>query len=53
VVLAPIFGHANDSRALKTLQDVFLNCRIIAINCEALVWGMGTIHCVTQQQPKY
>jgi len=52
VVLAPIFGHANDSRALKTLQAVFPNRRIIAINCEPMVWGMGTIHCVTQQQPK-
>ena len=52
VVLAPIFGHANDSRALKTLQVVFPNRRIIAINCEPMVWGMGTIHCVTQQQPQ-
>ncbi|HEX4898951.1 MAG TPA: agmatine deiminase family protein [Pyrinomonadaceae bacterium] len=51
VVLAPIFGHANDKRALDTLQRVFPTRRIVAINCEPLVWGMGTIHCVTQQQP--
>jgi agmatine deiminase len=51
VVLAPIFGHENDKRALETLQRVFPTRRIVGINCEPLVWGMGTIHCVTQQQP--
>ena len=51
VVLAPIFGHKNDQRALDTLQKVFPGRRIVGINCEPLVWGMGTIHCVTQQQP--
>jgi len=52
VVLAPVFGHANDSRALESLQQLFPNRRVVGINCEPLVWGMGTIHCVTQQQPK-
>ena len=52
VVLAPVFGHANDSRALATLQELFPDRRVVGINCEPLVWGMGTIHCVTQQQPK-
>jgi agmatine deiminase len=52
VVLAPVFGHANDTRAVETLQRVFPDRRVIPINCEPLVWGMGTIHCVTQQQPQ-
>jgi agmatine deiminase len=52
VVLAPVFGHANDARALETLQRLFSSRRVVGINCEPLVWGMGTIHCVTQQQPK-
>ena len=51
VVLAPIFGHRNDERALQTLQQLFPDRRVVGINCEPLVWGMGTIHCVTQQQP--
>jgi agmatine deiminase len=51
VVLAPVFGHANDSRAVGTLQRLFPNRRVVAIDCEPLVWGMGTIHCVSQQQP--
>ncbi|HJU91308.1 MAG TPA: agmatine deiminase family protein, partial [Pyrinomonadaceae bacterium] len=52
VVLLPVFGHANDIRATETLQRVFPDRRVISINCEPLVWGMGTIHCVTQQQPQ-
>ena len=52
VVLAPMFGHANDARALETLGRVFPARRVVGIDCEPLVWGMGTIHCVTQQQPK-
>jgi agmatine deiminase len=51
VVLAPIFGHPNDAKALEILQRVFPDRRVAGINCEPLVWGMGTIHCVTQQQP--
>jgi len=52
VVLAPVFGHANDARAVETLQKFFPTRRVVPINCEPLVWGMGTIHCVTQQQPR-
>jgi agmatine deiminase len=52
VILAPVFGHANDARALEILERVFPDRRVVGINCEPLVWGMGTIHCVTQQQPQ-
>ncbi len=52
VVLVPIFGHANDNRALEIIQSLFRDRRAVGINCEPLVWGMGTIHCVTQQQPQ-
>jgi len=52
VVLAPIFGDRNDERAMEILQNLFPDRRVVGINCEPLVWGMGTIHCVTQQQPQ-
>ena len=52
VVLAPVFGHTNDARAVETLQRVFPDRSVVPINCEPLVWGMGTIHCVTQQEPR-
>lgn len=52
VVLAPVFGHENDRRAVETLQQLFKDRQVVPINCAPLVLGMGTIHCVTQQQPK-
>ena len=51
VVLVPTYDHANDQVALTTLQDLFPAHRIVGIPCTALVWGLGAIHCVTQQQP--
>ena len=51
VVLLPVFGHANDRRAVDILQPLFPGRRVVPINCEPLVWGMGAIHCVSQQQP--
>jgi len=51
IVVAPVFGHENDERAIATLQSLFPTRRVVPINCEPLVWGMGTIHCLTQQQP--
>jgi agmatine deiminase len=51
VVLLPVFNHANDARAADTLQRLMPERRVVRINAEALVWGMGTIHCLSQQQP--
>ena len=50
-VLVPTYDHPNDDRALRTLQDLFPGRRVVGIACEPLVWGLGAIHCVTQQQP--
>lgn len=50
-VLVPIFGIANDEKALNTLSDVFSGRKVIGINCRELVYGFGGIHCVTQQMP--
>jgi agmatine deiminase len=50
-VLVPIFGQRTDNRALDIIQSLFPTRRVVGINCEPLVWGMGTLHCVTQQQP--
>ena len=51
VVLLPIFGHPNDVRAADKLQHLMPERRVVPINAESLVWGMGTIHCLSQQQP--
>jgi agmatine deiminase len=51
VVLVPVYGHPNDAKALALLAKVFSSRRMVPIDCRDLVWGMGAIHCVTQQQP--
>ena len=50
-VLVPIFKHKNDAVALELLQKLFPDRKIVGINCVDLVHGLGTIHCVSQQQP--
>jgi agmatine deiminase len=51
IVLVPVFNDPNDRVALDILADLFPNRDIIGIYCGDLVWGLGTLHCMTQQQP--
>jgi len=51
IVLVPVFGDPNDSVALNTLTRLFPDRRIIGIYSRDLVLGLGTLHCMTMQQP--
>lgn len=51
VVLVPIFGHKNDDPALDIIQKSFPGRKVTGIDCGDLVYGLGTIHCISQQQP--
>jgi agmatine deiminase len=51
LVLAPTFNDANDREALNTLAALFPDREVVGIACRDLVLGLGTIHCMTQQQP--
>jgi len=51
MVLVPTFGHKNDRKALRIIQDVFSGRKVIGIDCRDLIYGMGAIHCIMQQQP--
>jgi agmatine deiminase len=53
LVLVPTFSDANDRVALNTLASLFPDRKIIAIACRDLVLGLGTIHCMTQQEPAH
>lgn len=50
-VLVPIFDDANDLKALNTIQQVLPRHRVVPIYCGDLIWGLGAIHCMTQQEP--
>lgn len=50
-VLVPLFNDVADGEALTTLQRCFPGREVIGIYARDLVWGLGTIHCLTQQEP--
>jgi agmatine deiminase len=51
LVLVPTFNDPNDRIALNTLARCFPDREVTGINCTELIWGLGALHCMTQQQP--
>jgi len=51
LVLVPTFNDPNDRIALGILAEVFPGREVIGVHAVDLVWGLGTLHCMTQQQP--
>jgi agmatine deiminase len=53
-LLVPAFGQARrDQHARAVLQKLLPRRRVVAVDCRALIWGLGAIHCLTQQQPAW
>lgn len=51
VVIVPTFNDRNDRRAIDILAEHFPDRDVIGVHAVDLVWGLGTLHCLTQQQP--
>ncbi|MDQ6717483.1 MAG: agmatine deiminase family protein [Gemmatimonadota bacterium] len=51
VVIVPTFNDPNDRVALETIAREFPGRMVTGIHAVDLVWGLGTLHCLTQQQP--
>jgi agmatine deiminase len=51
LVIVPTFNDANDRVALNTLAGLLPGREVVGIACRDLVLGLGTLHCMTQQQP--
>ena len=52
-LLVPTYRHKkNDRRAIDILQQRLPRRKVIGIDCVELIWGLGAIHCLTQQQPR-
>jgi agmatine deiminase len=51
VVLVPTFHDPSDRVALNLLADVFPDREVIGVHSMDLIWGLGALHCMTQQQP--
>jgi agmatine deiminase len=53
-LLVPTFRHRkNDRRAIETLQKALPKRQVIGVDCVELIWGLGAIHCLSQQMPKF
>ena len=50
-VLVPTFNDPNDKIALGMLSELFPDRNVIGIHSVDLVWGLGTLHCLTKEQP--
>jgi agmatine deiminase len=51
VVIVPTFNDAKDRIALDIIAELFPSREVVGIHAVDLVWGLGTLHCLTQQQP--
>ena len=51
VVLVPTFNDSNDRKALNILAELFPEREVVGIHCGDFIWGLGALHCMTQQQP--
>jgi agmatine deiminase len=51
VVIVPTFNDRNDRKAMNILAELMPDREVIGIHAVDLVWGLGTLHCLTQQQP--
>ncbi len=50
-VIVPTFNDPNDRVALGILGELFRDRPVVGIHAVDLVWGFGSLHCLTQQQP--
>ncbi|MEO5768685.1 MAG: agmatine deiminase family protein, partial [Polyangia bacterium] len=50
-VLVPTFNDPADRQALGILSELFRDRQVVGIHAVDLVWGLGTLHCMTQQEP--
>lgn len=50
-VIVPTFRDVNDEKALKIIQDVFPDRKVVGIDSTDIIWGLGSFHCLSQQEP--
>jgi agmatine deiminase len=50
-VLVPTFGDVRDRQALGILAELFRDRPVVGVHARDLVWGLGTLHCLSQQEP--
>ncbi len=51
LVVVPTFRSEKDERALRIIQDAFPDRKILGIDSTDIIWGLGSFHCLSQQEP--
>jgi agmatine deiminase len=50
-VIVPTFRDKNDEKALTTLEEVFKDRKVVGLDSWDIIWGLGSFHCLSQQEP--
>jgi agmatine deiminase len=50
-VIVPTFRSDRDERALRTIEECFPGRRVVGIDSTDIIWGLGSFHCLSQQEP--
>jgi len=50
-VIVPVFNSKNDNKALQLIEECFPGRRVIGIDSTDIIWGLGSFHCLSQQEP--
>ena len=50
-VIVPVFNCKNDDQALLIIQDAFQDRKVTGIDSTDIIWGLGSFHCMSQQEP--
>jgi agmatine deiminase len=50
-VIVPVFNCAKDDKALQIIQTCFPNRKVVGIDSTEIIWGLGSFHCMSQQEP--
>ncbi|HEY1171240.1 MAG TPA: agmatine deiminase family protein [Verrucomicrobiae bacterium] len=51
IVLVPTYRHKNDQKAIDILQREMPSHKVIGVDSTELIWGLGSFHCISQQEP--
>lgn len=51
VVIVPVFGCSQDQVACRVLEECFPDRKIVDIDSREIIWGLGSFHCLSQQEP--
>jgi agmatine deiminase len=50
-VVVPVFQDKNDDKALEILQKCFPDRKVVGLDSVDIIWGLGSFHCLSQQEP--